>query len=83
MKYAIVDIGGRQCWVKKGKYYNLNCIPTELGKEIILNCLLLLNDGNAILIGKSYLNGATVKGNVLEHLRDQKKMYTKCNPKND
>ena len=34
MKYAIVEISGRQFWVEKGKYYDLNRIPTELGKEI-------------------------------------------------
>ena len=61
MKYAIVEISGRQFWVEKGKYYDLNRIPTELGKEITLNRILLLNDGNEILIGKPYLNGVIVK----------------------
>ena len=34
MKYAIVEISGRQFWIEPGKYYDLNRIPTELGKEI-------------------------------------------------
>jgi len=81
MKYAIVEISGRQFWVEKGKYYDLNRIPTELGKEITLNRILLLNDGNEILIGKPYLNGVIVKGKVLEHLRDRKKIVYKMRPK--
>jgi large subunit ribosomal protein L21 len=30
MKYAIVEISGRQFWIETGKYYDLNRIPTEL-----------------------------------------------------
>ena len=81
MKYAIVEISGRQFWVEKGKYYDLNRIPTELGKEITLNRILLLNDGNEILIGKPYLNGVIVKGKVLEHFRGKKQIIYKMRPK--
>lgn len=81
MKYAIVEISGRQFWVEKGKYYNLNRIPTELGKEIILNRILLLNNGNDVLVGKPYLDSVTVKGRILEHLQDRKKIVYKMRPK--
>lgn len=81
MKYAIVEISGRQFWVEKGKYYDLNRIPTELGKEITLNRILLLNDGKKILIGQPYVEDVTVKGRILEHLRDQKKIVYKMKPK--
>ena len=37
MKYAIVEISGRQFWIESGKYYDFNRIPTELGKQITLN----------------------------------------------
>ena len=52
MKYAIVEISGRQFWVETGKYYNFNRIPTNLGQDIILNRVLLLNNEGEILIGK-------------------------------
>ena len=81
MKYAIVEISGRQFWVEKGKYYNLNRIPTELGKEILLNRILLLNNGNEVLVGKPYLDSVTVKGRILEHLQDRKKIVYKMRPK--
>ena len=69
MKYAIVEISGRQFWIETGKYYDLNRIPTELGKEITLNRVLLVNNDGELLIGKPYLDSVKVKGKILEHLR--------------
>ena len=63
MKYAIVEISGKQFWVETGKYYDFNKIPTELGKQITLNRVLLLNDEGNILIGHPYLK--TVKMNLI------------------
>lgn len=81
MKYAIVEVSGRQFWIEKGKYYDLNRIPTEIGKEITLNRVLLLNNDGNILIGKPYLESVKIKGKILEHLRDNKKIVYKMRPK--
>ena len=81
MKYAIIEISGRQFWVEKGKYYNLNRIPTDLGKEIILNRVLLLNNDGEILVGKPYLEQVKIKGKILEHFRDRKIIVYKMRPK--
>jgi len=81
MKYAIVEISGRQFWVETGKYYDLNRIPTELGKEIKLNRVLLLNNDGKILIGKPYLENVEIKGKILEHLRGNKVIVYKMRPK--
>ena len=81
MKYAIVEISGRQFWIETGKYYDFNRIPTELGKEITLNRVLLLNNDGEILIGKPYLESVKVKGKILEHLRGRKTIIYKMRPK--
>ena len=81
MKYAIVEISGRQFWIEPGKYYDLNRIPTELGKEIILNRVLLLNNDGEVLIGKPFLEQVKITGRVLEHLRGRKKIVYKMRPK--
>jgi len=81
MKYAIVEISGRQFWIETGKYYDLNRIPTNLYENIILNRVLLINNNGKILIGTPYLAGVKVKGKVLEHLRSQKKIVYKMRPK--
>jgi large subunit ribosomal protein L21 len=83
MKYAIVEISGRQFWVETGKYYDLNRIPAELGKEITLNRVLFVNIDGKFLIGKPYLSSddVTVKGKILEHLRSRKTIVYKMRPK--
>ena len=81
MKYAIVEISGRQFWVEKGKYYDLNRIPTELGKKIQLTRVLLLNNNGELLIGNPYVNNVKIEGKVLKHLRGQKTIVYKMRPK--
>ena len=81
MKYAIVEISGRQFWIEKGKYYDFNRISTELGKQISLNRVLLVNNDENILIGKPYLESVKIKGRILEHLRGKKTIVYKMRPK--
>ena len=81
MKYAIVEISGRQFWIETGKYYDLNRIPTKLGQEIILNRVLLLNNDGEVLVGKPYLEQVKVKGKILKHLRGRKIIVYKMHPK--
>ena len=81
MKYAIVEISGRQFWIEKGKYYDFNRIPTKLGKQITLNRILLLNNEGEVLIGKPYLKSVKIKGKILEHLRGKKTIVYKMRPK--
>ena len=75
MQYAIIEISGKQFWVEVGKFYNFNRIPCELGKRIILNRVLLLNNEGKILIGQPFLNNVKIQGKILQHLREKKKNY--------
>jgi len=81
MKYAIVEISGRQFWIETGKYYDFNRIPTELGKQITLNRVLLLNNDGDVRVGKPYLDSVTIKAKILEHLRGKKTIVYKMRPK--
>ena len=81
MKYAIIEVSGRQFWIEAGKYYDLNRIPTELGTQITLNRVLLVNDESNLLIGKPYLENVKVEGKILEHLRGRKTIVYKMRPK--
>ena len=81
MKYAIVEISGRQFWIEAGKYYDFNRISTDLGNRITLNRVLLLNDEGNILVGKPYLDSVQIKGKILEHLRGKKTIIYKMRPK--
>ena len=81
MKYAIVEISGRQFWIESGKYYDFNKISTQLGKQITLNRVLLFNNDGYLLIGKPYLESVKIKGTILEHLRGKKTIVYKMRPK--
>lgn len=81
MKYAIVEISGRQFWIERGKYYDFNRISTDLGKEITLNRVLLLNNDGNILVGQPYLESVQIKAKILEHLRGKKTIVYKMRPK--
>lgn len=81
MKYAIIEINGRQFWIETGKYYNFNRIPTELGKKITFNRTLLVNTEGNVLIGQPYLENVVIKGQVLEHLKGQKTIVYKMRSK--
>ena len=81
MKYAIIEISGRQFWIEIGKYYDFNRIPTKLGNQITLNRVLLLNNEGELLIGKPYLSSVVIKGKILEHLRGKKTTVYKMRPK--
>ena len=81
MKYTIVEVSGRQFWIEKGKYYDFHRIPAELGKQIILNRVLLVNNGNDILVGKPYLESVEIQGKILEHFRSKKTIVYKMRPK--
>ena len=81
MKYAIVQIGGRQFWIETGKYYDFNRISIELGKQIILNRVLLIKNSNEVLLGKPYLESVQVHGKIIEHLKGKKTIIYKMKPK--
>ena len=81
MKYAIVEISGRQFWLEAGKFYDFHKIPTELGKKFFFNRILLINNEGEISIGQPYLKNVIVQGKILKHLRDKKKIIYKMRAK--
>ena len=81
MKYAIVEISGRQFWIETGKYYDFNRIPTDAGTQITLNRVLLVNNEGDVFIGKPYLETVKIKGKILEHFRGKKTIVYKMRPK--
>jgi len=81
MKYAIVEISGKQFWVEIGRYYNFNRIPVKLNDQIIFNRTLLLNNDGEIFIGQPYLNNVVITGKILQHLYGKKTIVYKMKSK--
>ena len=44
MKYAVIEIGGKQLLVEEGKYYATNRLPHKAGSSLSLQRILLCND---------------------------------------
>jgi ribosomal protein L21 len=61
MKYAIVEISGRQFWLKQ---VNIMILIEfyRIRKTNYFNRVLLLNNGGDLLIGKPYLESVKIKG---------------------
>ena len=82
INYVIVEISGRQFWVEPLRWYDVNRIPTQVGKEIILNRVLLASENSGrVKIGIPYLETVKVKAKILKHLRGPKTIIYKMKPK--
>lgn len=72
MTYAIIDSGGKQIWIEKGKFYDLNYIKGEPGDIINLNRVLLINTEGNITIGYPCIESTKIQAKILRHIRGKK-----------
>jgi|TARA_B000000437_G_C11438681_1_gene221208 large subunit ribosomal protein L21 len=84
MKYAVIEIGGKQMLVEEGKYYATNRLPNKAGSSLMLQRILLCNDKGRRIVGHPYienLESVEIKATVLEHFKDSKITVFKMKPK--
>lgn len=70
--YAVVKTGGKQYRVSAGEKLKVEQIPADVGGEIALDQVLLVADGEAVMLGTPLVAGATVKAKVIGHGRGDK-----------
>jgi len=70
--FAIVETGSKQYRVSPGEVLQVEKLPIDVGTETELDKVLLLNQGDKVLVGNPYLNGIKVKAQVLRHGRGKK-----------
>ena len=70
--YAIVEIAGQQFKVEAGKKIFVHRLEAEEGKNLEFDHVLLIEDEGKITIGEPTIEGATVEGSVVSHLRGDK-----------
>ncbi|MEL6602826.1 MAG: 50S ribosomal protein L21 [Cyanobacteria bacterium J06614_10] len=81
MAYAIIAAGGTQIRVEPGRFYDINRLPVEADEKITIdNVLMVENDGD-VSIGQPLVEGASVSGTVVSHLRGKKVIVYKMQPK--
>lgn len=82
MVYAIVETGGHQIRMEEGKCYNINNLQgVDKNIEVYLNRILLLSDEKNKIIGTPVVEGAFVKGRILDTVKAKKILVYKMRPK--
>ena len=70
--YAVIKTGGKQFKVSEGLTLKVEKLTTEVGKQLSINHVLTLVDGEKVTIGTPLVKGATVDVTVLAHGRGDK-----------
>ena len=72
MAFAIIKTGGRQYRVSEGDIIDVDLLESKTGKEGVFADVLFHADGDKVTHGTPLIDGATVEGEILEHLKDKK-----------
>jgi large subunit ribosomal protein L21 len=70
--YAVVATGGKQYKVQQGDVLRVEKLTGEVGSEVAFDQVLLFSDGENVQIGQPVLEGAVVKGHIIEQGKSKK-----------
>ena len=70
--YAVIKTGGKQYRVAAGEKLKIEQIPAEVGAELTLDQVLMVGEGETVIIGTPVIAGASVKATVLSQGRHDK-----------
>lgn len=75
--YAIVEIAGQQFKVEKDQKIYTHRLEGEKGSEVSFDKILLVNKDGDVSVGAPTVEGASVKGKIVEHLKGDKTIIFK------
>ena len=70
--YAVIKTGGKQYRVAAGDKIKVEQIAADEGKEITLDQVLAIGNGDNLTVGAPLVSGATVVAKVLSHGKHDK-----------
>jgi large subunit ribosomal protein L21 len=70
--FAVIKTGGKQYVVKEGDVLHVEKLGIEAGHRILLDQVLLIEDGGMTLIGTPLLEKAVVRAEVARNLKGEK-----------
>jgi large subunit ribosomal protein L21 len=76
MAYAVIRTGGKQYRVEPGSLIRVERLEGDVGATVEFTEVLLAG-GDAIRIGTPLVEGARVRGQIVDHLRDKKVLIFK------
>ena len=81
MKYAIVESGGKQYKAVEGAFIEVDKLPIEIGTAVALDQVLLLADGDEVLVGTPTVAGVKVASKVVAQFKGPKVVIFKYRSK--
>ena len=81
--YAVIKSGGKQHKVSEGEEILLEKLSLDEGEVIEFSEVLAVNKDGNLNVGKPLLEGAVVKGKVINHLKTKKITVIKMKGRKD
>jgi len=81
MRFAIVESGGKQYRAVEGSTIEVDRLTAEAGKKFDFDRVLLMGDGDEVLVGTPTVGGIQVKATVVDHFRGEKVVSFRYSPK--
>jgi large subunit ribosomal protein L21 len=81
MRFAIVESGGKQYRAIEGRTIEVDRLPVDAGKKFDVERVLLMADGDEILVGTPTVSDILVKVTVVDHIKGPKIDRFKYRPK--
>ncbi len=72
MRYAIVESGGKQYRAVEGRTIEVDRLPVDAGKKFDFERVLLMADGDDVMVGTPTVNDILVKVTVVDHIKGPK-----------
>jgi large subunit ribosomal protein L21 len=70
--YAIIETGGKQYRVEEGSVLNVELLPSEVGSEVGFDRVLAVKVDNKLQVGQPYIDGALVRGKIIDQGKGKK-----------
>lgn len=79
--YAIIKTGGKQYRVEEDQIIKIEKLPVEEGESVEFDNVLALSNDDGFKAGTPFVEGAKVKGKVIEQGKNKKIVVFKYKPK--
>jgi len=80
LKYAIIEDGGKQYKAVEGGSIEVDHYQAEIGEQLDLAKVLLINNDDDITLGKPHVDGAVVRATVIAQVKGPKIVVFKYKP---
>jgi large subunit ribosomal protein L21 len=81
MRFAIIESGGKQYRAVEGRTIEVDRLPDDAGNKFDVERVLLMGDGDDILVGTPTVSDILVKVTVVDHIKGPKIDRFKYRPK--